>query len=64
MNDGCISQLASLNAQELTPYRFEFKCNTSRKRKYFLFMPRFEPGSLGLTMDALANYARPPLLMP
>ena len=43
------------NAQELTPYRFEFKCDTNRIRKYFLSMPRFEPGSLGWMTNALAN---------
>jgi hypothetical protein len=32
------------NAQDLTTYRFEFKCNTNKRRKYVLFVPRFEPG--------------------
>jgi hypothetical protein len=49
------------SAQELTPYIFKRKCNTDRKRKYFLSMPRFEPGSLGLTTHALANSAMLPL---
>ncbi len=34
------------NAQELTPYRFGFKCDTNRIRKYFLSVLRFETGSL------------------
>jgi hypothetical protein len=34
------------NAEELTPYRFEFKCDTNIN--VFLPLPRFEPGqSLG-----------------
>jgi hypothetical protein len=35
------------NAQELTPYRFEFKYDSNRIRKYFRSVPRFEPGSQG-----------------
>jgi hypothetical protein len=47
------------NAQELTPYRFGFKCDTNRIRKYFLSELRFEPRSLGwTTTDALANSDR------
>ena len=45
------------NSQELTPCRFEFKCDTNRRRKYFLSAQRFEPGSLGWTTDTLANSA-------
>jgi hypothetical protein len=48
-------------AQELTPYRFEFKCGTSKIRKYSLTVPRFEPGSLEQTKDASANSAMLPL---
>jgi hypothetical protein len=29
------------NAQEVTPYRYEFKYDTHRIRKYFLSLPRF-----------------------
>jgi hypothetical protein len=35
------------NAQELTPYRYEFKCDKNRLRKYFLSVSGFEPRSLG-----------------
>jgi hypothetical protein len=45
------------NAQELTPYRFGFKCDINRIRKYFLPGPRFEHRSLGWTTDVLANSA-------
>jgi hypothetical protein len=38
--------ISTKNAQELTPYRFEFNCDTNRKRKYFLSVTRFELGSL------------------
>jgi hypothetical protein len=51
--------IATNNPQELMLYRFEFKCDTSRIRKYFLFVPRSEP--LGWTMNALASSAMPPL---
>jgi hypothetical protein len=47
----------------LTPFRFEFKCDTKTIRKYFLSMPRFELGSLGWMMNALVNSATPPLLV-
>jgi hypothetical protein len=49
------------NVQELTPYRFEFKCDTNRTRKCFLSMPRFEPRSPGWMTVALSNSATPPL---
>jgi hypothetical protein len=39
------------NGQELTQYRFEFKCGTKGMRKFSLSVLRFEP--------ALANYATP-----
>ncbi len=39
------------NAQELTQYRFEFKCDTKGMRKFSLSVLRFEP--------ALANSATP-----
>jgi hypothetical protein len=46
------------NAHELTPYRFGFKCDTNKQnKKIFSVEPRFEPGSLGWTKDALANSA-------
>jgi hypothetical protein len=45
------------SAQELTPYRFEFKCESNRIRKYFLSMPRFQTGSLGWMTAKLANSA-------
>jgi hypothetical protein len=51
------------NAQELPPYRFEFTCDTNRIRKYFLSLPRFEPGSLGWLVDGLANSATPLLII-
>jgi hypothetical protein len=44
-------------AQELTPYRFRFKCDTNRIRKYFLFELTFEPRSLKRKMNTLANSA-------
>ena len=39
-------QILTNDAQEFTPYRFEFKTDTNRIRK-FLSALRFEPGSLG-----------------
>jgi hypothetical protein len=48
--------LLTNNVQELTPYRFEFKCDTNRIRI------RFEPVSLGWMTDALANSATQLLL--
>jgi hypothetical protein len=53
--------LLTNNAQELTLYRFEFKRDTNRSRKYFLAMPEFEPRSLRQTTDALTNFATAPL---
>jgi hypothetical protein len=50
------------NAQELTPYRFEFTCDQNRIRKHFLSILRFELGSLRWTASTLANSAKPPLL--
>jgi hypothetical protein len=34
------------NIQELTPYTFQFKCNTNIIGKYYLSMLRFDPKSL------------------
>jgi hypothetical protein len=53
-----ISQFAcklTNNAQELIPYRFEFKRYTNRIRKYLLSEPRSEPRSLGWTMDCISQ---------
>jgi hypothetical protein len=49
------------NAQELTPYRFEFEYNTHRVRQCCLSVPRFYLGSLGFRTDSLAHSAMPPL---
>jgi hypothetical protein len=49
------------NAQELTLYRFGFKCDTNRIKKYFLSEPRFEPGYLERITGALSNSATLPL---
>jgi hypothetical protein len=51
--------VVSNNAQELTPKTFEIKFDKNRKRKYFLSMPRFKPGSERRMKDA--NSAMPPL---
>jgi hypothetical protein len=40
------------NAHKLTSYRFGFKCETNRIRKYFLSELRFKTRSLGRTTDA------------
>jgi hypothetical protein len=48
-------------AEELILYRYEFKCNRNKIRKYFLAVPRYEPRSLGSMTDTLANSAMPPL---
>jgi hypothetical protein len=37
------------------PCRFEFKPSANRTRKYILSMPRFEPESIGQTIDALSS---------
>jgi hypothetical protein len=44
-NNGQYTHILTNNAQDLRPYRFEFKCNTNRKRKYFMSVQRFEPRS-------------------
>ncbi len=56
-----IYSILTNNAQELTPYRFEFKSDTNRIRKYFPSMPKFEPGSLLRVTKVLANSATLPL---
>jgi hypothetical protein len=43
------------NAPGLKPCRYELKFDANRISKYFLSMPRFEPGSLRLMLDASAN---------
>jgi hypothetical protein len=45
------------DAQGLTPYRYEFKCDSNRVWNYILSMPRFEPESLGWITHAQANFA-------
>jgi hypothetical protein len=49
--------LLTNSAQEITPYRCEFKCDTNRIRKYFLSVLWFEHRSLGWMTDAIANSA-------
>ena len=56
------TQILANDAQELTPYRFEFKTDANRIR-IFLSAPRFEPGSLGWMTDTLANSAMPQLFL-
>jgi hypothetical protein len=41
---GQYTYLLTNNAQELTPKDLNFNCDTNRTRKYFLSVPRFEPG--------------------
>jgi hypothetical protein len=44
---GQYTYILTNNVQELTPYRFDFICDTNKIRKYFLYMLRLEPGPLG-----------------
>jgi hypothetical protein len=55
------TQILKNNAQELRPYRFEFKCAKSRIRTYFLSLLKIELGSLGWKTDVLANLPCPSL---
>jgi hypothetical protein len=41
---GQYTYILTHNAQELSPYWFELKCDTKRIKN---IMPTFEPGSLG-----------------
>jgi hypothetical protein len=49
--------ILSNNTQELTPCRFEFKCDTKPMWKYFLSAHRFEPRSLRWTTNPFAKSA-------